>query len=71
MQISNDDTVILEIIHENLKLLAASLFFDIEDQIENYFTKIFASLHFDKGGKIVIHTDSNCRSRTWHDIITN
>ena len=71
MQISNEDTVFSEIIHENLKFFAASMYFNIEDQIESNFTKTDALLHFEKGGKIVIATDSNFRSTTWHDIITN
>jgi len=58
-QMSNEDTVFLEIIHENLKFFAASMYFDIEDQIENNFTKIDALLYFAKGGKILIATDSN------------
>jgi hypothetical protein len=69
-QISNEDTVFIEIIHENLELYAASVYFDIQDQIENNFTKIDA-LQFAKGGRILIASDSNSRSTTWHDIKTN
>jgi hypothetical protein len=36
-QISNEDTVFLEIINESLKFFAVSMYFDIEDQIENNF----------------------------------
>jgi hypothetical protein len=46
-QISNEDTVLLEIIH------AASMYRDFEDQIENSFTKIDAILQLGKGGKIL------------------
>jgi hypothetical protein len=70
-QISNGDTVFLEIIHENLKFFAASMYLEIGDQIENNFTTIDALLLFAKGGTILIATDSNSRSTTWHDIITN
>jgi len=70
-QISNEDTVFLEIIYENMKFFTASMYFDIEDQIENNFTKIDALLHFAKGGKNLIAMDSNSRSTTWHDIVTN
>jgi hypothetical protein len=38
-QISNNDTAFLEIIHKNLKFYAVSMYFDIEDQIENNFFK--------------------------------
>jgi hypothetical protein len=47
------------------------MYFDIEDQIEKNFTKIDAILQFAKGGRILISTDSNSRSTTWNDIITN
>jgi hypothetical protein len=70
-QISNEDIVFLGITHENLTFFAASMNFDIEDQIENNFSKIDALLQFAEGGRILIATDSNSRSTTWHDIITN
>jgi hypothetical protein len=47
------------------------MYFDTEDQIENNFSKIDAILQFAKGEKILIATDSNSRSMTWHDIIMN
>jgi hypothetical protein len=58
-QISNNDTVFFKIIHKNLKFYAVSMYFDIEDQIENNFSKIDAILQFTKGEKILIATDSN------------
>jgi len=67
-QISNEDTMFLEIIHENLKFFAASMYFDIEIQIENNFTKIDAILQFVKGGRILIANDRNSQSMTLHDI---
>jgi hypothetical protein len=70
-QISNEDTVFLEIIHKKIKFFAVSMYFDIEEQIENNFTKIDEILQCAKGGRILIATDSNSRSKTWHDIITN
>jgi len=45
------------------------MYFDIEDQIENNFTKIGAIVQFAKVGRILIAIDSNSRSKTWHDII--
>jgi hypothetical protein len=70
-QISNEDTVLLEIIRENLKLFAAKMYFDIEDQIENNFTKIDAVLQFAKGGRVLTATDRNSRSTIWHDMMIN
>ena len=70
-KLSDEDTVFLEIIHENQKFFAASMYFDSEDQIEKYFTKMDGLMRFVKGGRIVIAVDSNARSKTWHDVKTN
>jgi len=70
-QISDEDTVVIEIIHDNSKFLAASMYFDFTDQIENNFTKIDAILQFAKGEGTLIAIDSNSRSTTWHDTLTN
>ena len=69
--LSNEDTVILEITHGNLTFFAASMYFDYYDQIGNNFTKIDALLRLAKGRKILIAADTNSRSTTWHDITTN
>jgi len=58
-QISNEDAVCLEIIHEKLKFFAVSMYLDVEEQIENSFTKIDEILQFAKGERILIATDSN------------
>jgi len=68
-QTSNDDTVVLEILHEKIKFFAVSMYLDTEEQIENSFTKIDEILQFVKGARILIATDSNSRSKTWHDKI--
>ena len=70
-QISDEDTVFIEIIHDNLKFLAASMYFDFTDQIENNFNKIDAILQFAKGEGTLIAIDSNSRSTTWYDTLTN
>jgi len=54
-----------------MKFFAASMYFDTEDQIQNNFKKIDALLQFAKGGRTLIDTDSNSRSTTWHDTLTN
>ena len=51
-QISNEDAACLEIIHEKLKFFAVSMYLDIEEQIENSFTKIDEILQFAKGVRI-------------------
>ena len=58
-QISNEDAVCLEIIHEKLKFFAVRMYLDIEEQIEISFTKIDEILQFAKGARILIATDSN------------
>jgi hypothetical protein len=70
-QISDGDTVFIEVIHENMKFFAASMYFDTEDQIENNFKKLDALIQFAKGGRTLISADSNSRSTTWHDTLTN
>ena len=70
-QISNEDAVFFELIHAKIKFFAVSMYLDIEEQIENSFTKIDEILQFAKGARILIATDSNSRSKTWHDKITN
>jgi len=69
--ISNEDAVCLEIIQEKIKLFAMSMYLNIEEQIENIFTKIDQILQFVKGPRNLIVTDSNSRSKTWHDEIRN
>ena len=70
-QISNEDSVCLEIIHVKLKFFAVSMYLDIEEQTENSFTKIDEIIQFAKRTRILIATDSNSLSKTWHDKIQN
>jgi hypothetical protein len=68
---SDEDTVFLEIIHGNQKCFAASMYFDLEDPIENNLTKMDGLMQFVINGRILIAKDSNARSKTWHDVKTN
>ena len=47
------------------------MYFDCADQIENSFTIIDEILRFAKGEGTLIAIDSNSRSTTWYDILTN
>jgi len=47
------------------------MYFDLEDQTENNFTKMGELMRFVKGGRILIVADSNSQSKTWHDLKTN
>jgi dihydroxyacetone kinase-like predicted kinase len=70
-KVSDEDTVLVEITQEKWKLLAASMYFDIEDQIENNFTKMDEIARYAKGGRLLIAADTDSRSKTWHDNKTN
>ena len=70
-KISDEDTVVLELIYNNLKIYAASMYFDIHDQLGKHFYKIDEIMKTSTNGKILIGADTNARSKTWHDVSTN
>jgi hypothetical protein len=70
-KISDEDTVVLELTYNNLKLYAICMYFDIERQIESNLNKINEILQLTKGEKTLIAADTNARSKTWHDHCTN
>ena len=70
-QLSEEDSVVIEIIHENLKFLAASMYLDINHEIENDLKKVDKVIEYSKTQGILIAMDSNARSKTWYDHITN
>ena len=64
------DTVLLEI-QENGKFYAASIYMDYNATNDIELKRIEKILTFTKGEKLLIATDSNCRSTAWHDTTTN
>jgi len=70
-KLSDEDTVVLEIIYEGMSFLAASMYFDIEDQIQNNLNKMEKLFRFAKEGRILLAVDSNARLKTCHDAKTN
>jgi hypothetical protein len=70
-KISDEDTVVLELTYNILKLYAVCMYFDIQGQIESNLNKINEILKLIKGGKALIAADANARSKTWHDHCTN
>jgi ribonuclease HI len=70
-QHSDKDTVLLEIQQENEKYYAASIYMDYNATIDIDLKRIEKILTFTKGEKLLIATDSNCRSTAWHDTTTN
>ena len=70
-QLSDADSVSVEIIVGNKKLIAASMYFDRARQIEDDIVKIELILHRSKNTGILIAADRNARSTFWHDKLTN
>ena len=50
-----------------MSFLAASMYFDIDDQIKNNLNEMDKLIRFAKEGRILMAVDSNARSKTWHD----
>ena len=61
-QISNKDAAVIEVTQGKLKFLAASIYFDINDDINNELTMIENILNHCKGKGTPIAADSNARS---------
>jgi len=70
-KLSDEDTVVVEITHEKWKFFAASMYFDLKEQIEINFNKMDELMRCAKDGRILIAVDSNSRSKMWHDNKTN
>jgi hypothetical protein len=63
--------VVLRLILGNVKIILASVYFDINREIEIHLLKIEAILLHAKGACVLIAADSNSRSVSWHDTLTN
>ena len=70
-QLSDADTVVVEIIKGDTKLIAASMHFDRDYQIEVNLLKIESILNYTKNTGVLIAADCNARSTLWHDKLTN
>jgi hypothetical protein len=66
-QLSDTDTVILEIIIGSLKIILASMYFNIGKQIEMDLMKTEAAIQHAKGAGVLIAMDSNSTSTLWHN----
>ena len=67
---SDNDEVLLEIQKGRKTFYAASVYIDSNETIENFQT-LENILEITEGAKLIIVMDSNARSTTWHDVITN
>jgi len=71
-QLSDSDTVVLEVTLDNAKkIILASMYLDINQQLTDDTLKIEAILQHAKGAGIILAMDSNSRSTSWHDKQTN
>jgi endonuclease/exonuclease/phosphatase family metal-dependent hydrolase len=70
-QHSDADAVVAEITVDGVKLILASMYFDIGWQIEEDLSKIEAVLQHASGAGVLLAIDSNARSASWHDSTTN
>jgi hypothetical protein len=67
--LSNEDTVVLEVVNDKTKTFIASMHFDINRLIEGDLKKIEAIIHHAKGAGVLLVIDSN--STSWHDTQNN
>jgi hypothetical protein len=58
------------VIIDNAKILLGSMYLDISQPIDDL-TKIGAITQHANGAGLLIAMDSNARSATWHDKLTN
>ena len=70
-QLSDEDAVVIELILGNKKVIIASMYFDINRNIDTDLRKIEAIIQHAQYAGILIAMDSNARSSSWHDILTN
>jgi hypothetical protein len=70
-QLCDRDNVILELRYKNTRILAASMYLDLNEEIDNKTAKIDEILQYSKDSGILIAMDSNSRSTIWHDNQTN
>jgi len=70
-QLLDEDTVVLEVVRGNGKIIIASMYFDINRQIKDDLKKIEAIIQHAKGAGVLLAIDSNSRSTSWHDTQTN
>jgi len=70
-QLSDEYATIIEARVRSATLVIASMYFDLKRSIDQDFKKMQAVTAHAKGTGIVFAIDSNARSTTWHDVLTN
>ena len=69
--LSDNYAVLLEISNGHTSFHAASIYLDYNEPIENNIKPLEKIIKFTKGTKLIIAMDSNSRSTTWHEVLTN
>jgi hypothetical protein len=70
-QLSDEDTAVIEITYGNLRFIAASIYLDIKNEMASDLHKIENIQRLAKGLGLLVAMDSNARSTSWYDAITN
>jgi hypothetical protein len=70
-QLSDEDAAFIELIIGNKKIIITSMYLDINRHIDIDMLKIEAIIQQANHAGILIAIDSNSRSSSWHDILTN
>ena len=70
-QLSDEDAVVIELIFGYKKVIIASMYFDINRCIGIDLRKIEAIIQHAQDAGILIAMDSNVRSSSWRNILTN
>jgi len=70
-QLSDEDTITLEITRGDTTLILARMYWEREKTIKQDLTKVDKILKHGRKKGVIIAMDSNARSTTWHDTTTN
>jgi len=70
-QLCDRDTIVAEVKYKSMRFLAASMYFDITENMDSKTAKIEEIIKIGTGIGILIAVDSNSRSRAWYDRQTN
>ena len=70
-ELSDEDTITLEITRGETTLILVSMYWDRQKPIEQDLTKVDKILEHGIREGVIITMDSNARSTSWHDTTTN
>jgi exonuclease III len=69
-QLSDEDTITLEITRSNTTIILASMYYDRQNPTEQDLTRVDTILQHAKREGAITAMDSNARSTSWHDTTT-